>query len=320
MSVQKPGIIPGMPHAPESSIMHATVPPPWVSPRGWRCHAWAEVSAGGHRECGETHPKARPGRAAKWAHFCPKKELAAPSRPPRRYRGRHPSTPRPRPTLLSFGHAPAAGVNGRQRHRPLVKLTGASTNRCPACCPATNQSMEGAGRLSLPGRSSPQWARPPPWPAVPVAAYPLLEPCSASFSQSLQCSWSFSSAAGREGLAGGRLTAVSLSSAILNGASARAAPPQQSSPRLAGVPRGMPGVVVCVGLRGPGCAWAGTTIPVRSLWVSRGGPPVAGGLPPTEQPRGCPGGRRATTRSPARPFPAEAAVLASPRARDGRDA
>lgn len=148
---------------------------------------------------------------------------------------------------------------------PPARLTGASTNRCPGCCPETNQSTRGAGRLSLPGRSSPQWARPPLWHAVPAAAHPRLEPCSASFSQSLQCSWSFSSAAGRGDLAGGRLTAVSLSSAILNGASARAAPPQQSAPRLGGEPRGMPGVVVYVGMRGPGCARAETTIPV-SLW------------------------------------------------------
>lgn len=258
-----------MPHAPESRITHPTVPPPWVSPRGWRCHEWAEACAGGQRECGEAHPNARPGKAAKWAYFCPKEALAAPSRPPHNPRRRLPSTPRLRPTLLSFGHAPAAGVNGRQRHRPPARLTGASANHCPGCCPATNQRTGEAGGLSLPGRSSPQWARPPPRHAVPATAHPRLEPCSASFSQSLQCSWSFSSAAGREGLAGGRLTAVSLSSAILNGASARAAPPQQSTPRLGGGPRGMPGVVVCVGMRGLGCAGAGTTIPV-SLWGCRG--------------------------------------------------
>lgn len=277
-----------MPHAPENGITHPTVPSPWVSPRGWRCQGRAEARAGGQRECGETHPNARPRRAAKWAYFCPKKALAAASRPRCSHRSRHPCTPRPRPTPLSLGHAPAAGVNGRQQHRPLARLTGASANRCPGCCPPTYQRTRGAGRLSLPGRSSPQWARPPPRHAVPAATHPRLEPCSASFSQSLQCSWSFSSAAGRGGLAAGRLTAVSLSSAILNGASARAAPPQQSAPRLGGRPRGMPGVVVCVGMRGPGCAGAGTTIPV-GLW---GRPGVGrrwreGSLTPG-QPCGCP--------------------------------
>lgn len=46
--------------------------------------------------------------------------------------------------------------------------------------------------------------------------------------------------------------------------------------------------------------------------MPRGGAPVAGGLPHTGQPRGCPAARRAAARPPARTFPAEAAVLASP--------
>lgn len=100
---------------------------------------------------------------------------------------------------------------------PPARLKGSSANRSAGCCPAANERARGAGRRSRPGRYPAQWARPPPPRAPRAAAHPRLEPRSASFSQSLQRSWSFSSAGGRAGLAGGRLAAVSLPSAILKG-------------------------------------------------------------------------------------------------------
>lgn len=106
---------------------------------------------------------------------------------------------------------------GARQPAPPARLKGSSTNRSTGCCPSANERARGAGRRSLPGRCPAQWARPPPRRAAPAAAHPRLEPRSASFSQSLQCSWSFSSADDRRGLAGSRLTAVSLSSAILKG-------------------------------------------------------------------------------------------------------
>lgn len=109
MGVQQSGLLPGCrdghgrPEAPGSRITHPTMPPPWVPPRCQKCQEGDGACAGRQGKYGETNPNARTRRAANWAHFCQKQALAAPFWLPRRQRaGRHSSTPRTGPTLLSF--------------------------------------------------------------------------------------------------------------------------------------------------------------------------------------------------------------------------
>lgn len=183
-----------------------------------------------------------------------KNALAAPfwlprGQPPRR----HPSAPRTGPTLLSFrtrshtrreleprGPVPPRQTDGRLAQSQRGMLRAGQSARRRGGAPRTSRP--------LPASMSPAAAAG----AAPAAAHPRWEPRSASFSQSLQCSWSFSSAGGRGGLAGCRLTAVSPSSAILKrGLGACRTPPT----KRAAIGRRLAGHAGTGSLRG--CAGAG---------------------------------------------------------------
>ncbi|XP_074765231.1 uncharacterized protein LOC141961795 [Athene noctua] len=235
--------------------------------------------------------------------------LAAPHTPRRPLPIRATDEPDPAPLQDTLPQLPRKAASGP----PPGRLTAGSTNRRAGRRLPANQRARGAGHRSLPGRCPPQWARPPPRRAAPAAAHPRLEPRSASFSQSLQCSWSFSSAGGRGGLAGGRLTAVSLSSAILKrGLGACRAP----APKRAAIGRRAAGHAGTGSLRGQ--AGAGPRrgrdySSRRALGAPRGGAPGAGGLGRTAAAaRGHPPRRRAAARLPRRPFPCRTAVSAPP--------
>lgn len=282
--MQKPGLLPGhgdgrgRPQAPGSGTTRPTVPPPWVPP------VLPEMLGGGWglrwRECGETRPNAWTRRAANWAHFCQKQALAALFWLARRHTtARHPSTPRPGPTPLSFR---TRSHNRREWESagpsPPARLTGSPTNRSARCCRAANQRARGAERRTLPGRCPPQWAKPPPPRAAPAAAHPRLEPRSASFSQSLQCSWSFSSADGRGGLAGGRLTAVSLSSAILKRGLGACRTPATKRAAIGQRVAGHAGTGSLRGSAAGGLSRGRDYSSRRPLGAPQGGAPAAGGL------------------------------------------
>lgn len=109
----------------------------------------------------------------------------------------HPGPGRGRPCLAS-GHAPATGVNGSQTARPPPGAIDRRLGQSQRAVPSADQSARARGGAPLTSRPLP--ASMGPAGAAergPAAAHPRFEPRSASFSQSLQCSRSFSSAGGR---------------------------------------------------------------------------------------------------------------------------
>lgn len=188
---------------------------------------------------------------------------------------------------------------GASRPLPPARPTGSSTNRSAGCCLAANQRARRAGCRSLPGRCPPQWARPPSRRAAPAGAHPRLDPCSASFSQSLQCSWSFSSADGRGGLAGGRLTAVSPSSAILKRGLGACRTPATKRAAIGRRAAGHAGTGSLRGHTGAGPRRDRDCSSRRPSGAYRGGAPGAEGLAHTGAAvQSHPPRRRATARAP----------------------
>lgn len=170
-----------------------------------------------------------------------------------------------------------------------------------------HQSQRGVplrGQSARPRGGAPLTSRPLPSsmgpaaaaPGGPAAAHPRLEPRSASFSQSLQCSWSFSSADGRGGLARGRLAAVSLSSAILKRGLGACRTPATRRAAIGRRAAGHAGTGSLPGHAGAGRRRDRDHSSRRPLRASRGGAAGAGGYHTGAAARGRPPRRRTAAR------------------------
>lgn len=152
----------------------------------------------------------------------------------------------------------------------------------------------------------------------PAAAHPRLEPRSASFSQSLQCSCSFSSADGRGGLARARLAAVSLSSAILKRGLGACRTPATRRAAIGRRAAGHAGTGSLPGHAGAGRRRDRDYSSRRPLGASRGGAAGAGALSHRSSRAGPPAAAENCGPSFRLPFPAEAALSALPPASSPR--